>query len=148
MNNSLREVTFSQLSDIEYNIYLVNSSVKDYLDIMIIQFTGHYGFGSKGNPDAVFMVAIVNAALSAWKPDALILDFTNLEYEWGDRIEELFGLTSIPLALIVGPRSEEGIRTLLLGIDSTESIDQIGWVFKDFESAKEYIESEIKKYYL
>jgi hypothetical protein len=148
MNNSLREVTFSQLSDIEYNIYLVNSSVKDYLDIMIIQFTGHYGFGSKGNPDAVFMVAIVNAALSAWKPDALILDFTNLEYEWGDRIEELFGLTSIPLALIVRPRSEEGIRTLLLGIDSTESIDQIGWVFKDFESAKEYIESEIKKYYL
>lgn len=152
MDNFLKEVSFSQLSNLKYDIFLFESSVKSFFEIMIIKFTGQYGFGSGGNSDAVFMKAISKAALSAWVPKGLILDFTNLEYEWGDQIEILFDLnpfsrSPFPLALIVGEKSEEGVRTLILGCESTESIDQVDWVFKDFGSAREYIENKVKEYY-
>lgn len=83
----------------------------------------------------------------------LIIDLSELSYEWGDQLEDVFYVGSykyrdrpFPIAIIVGDKSEEAIRTLILGIVSTEGIDEIGWVFKDLSSAWEYIETKLKEY--
>jgi len=39
---------------------------------------------------------------------------------------------------------EEAVRTLLLGIDSKEPIDYIGWIFKNLETACKNINKKFK----
>lgn len=83
----------------------------------------------------------------------LIIDLSDLSYEWGDQIESVFFVgedkyidTLFPVALIVGSRSEEAIRTLFVGLESNKTIEEIGWAFKDLNRAWEYIESKLKEY--
>ncbi|WP_407873204.1 hypothetical protein [Paenibacillus melissococcoides] len=66
----------------------------------------------------------------------IVMDIGSAKY-----VEEPF-----PLAVIVGPHCEEAVRTLLLGIHSTESLDKFNWVHRDRESAWRYIEARIAAY--
>lgn len=119
---------------------------------MILKFIGCYGFGSSGNPDAAFMSAIGKAALEAWSPDGLIIDLSDLHYEWGDQLERVFNIgndqyidSPFPVALLVGANCEEAVRTLLLGMHSAQTIKEIGWVFTKLEEAWSYIEHTKKR---
>lgn len=141
------------LSEINYEVHIGKSNEVNFLKIMILKFIGEYGFGSAGNSDAIFMRAMGEAVLEAWNPGGLIIDLSELSYEWGDQLEDVFYVGSykyrdrpFPIAIIVGDKSEEAIRTLILGIVSTEGIDEYGWVFKDLSSAWEYIETKLKEY--
>lgn len=91
--------------------------------------------------------------VEAWEPSGLILDLSELAYEWGDRMENVFdighakyGDIPFPAALIVGERSEEAIRTLILGVYSDQTIDDIDWVHRDLSSAWAYIEQKLAAY--
>ncbi|WP_159888716.1 hypothetical protein [Paenibacillus puerhi] len=148
-----KQVKLEDLSNIQHEVYIGTSKEVDYLEIMIIKFVGNYGYGSDGNSDATFMRAIRSAVLEAWEPGGLILDLSDFSYEWGDRIETVFFVGDdkyrdipFPVALIVGNKSEEAIRTLLLGLESKKTIEEIGWVFKDLKSAWQYIEIKLKEY--
>ncbi|MCM3342457.1 hypothetical protein M3650_28495 [Paenibacillus sp. MER TA 81-3] len=114
MNHVLEKVSLHELSRLEHNIYLTKSTMRQYKDMMVLQFTGNYGYGSEGNSDAAYMKAIATAALSVWEPTALIINLSELTYEWGDRLEEIFYIgthqyddTPFPTALVVGPDCEE-----------------------------------------
>ncbi|MDQ0059988.1 hypothetical protein [Paenibacillus harenae] len=150
MNIITKQNKFEELSDIKYEVHIGNSYIVDYQTIMILKFIGVYGLGSSGNSDATFMCAIGKAALEAWDPSGLIIDLSDLSYQWGDLLERVFDIGNdkyidapFPLALIVGNSSEEAVRTLLLGIDSKKTIKEIGWVFKDLKDAWTYIENKM-----
>ncbi|WP_240636807.1 hypothetical protein [Paenibacillus silvae] len=148
-----KQLKLEELSDLKYEVHMGDSQAVHYCSIMILKFLGEYGFGSAGNSDARYMCAIGEAVVEAWEPSGLILDLSELAYEWGDRMENVFdighakyGDNPFPTALIVGERSEEAIRTLILGVYSDETIDDIDWVHRDLSSAWAYIEQKLAVY--
>jgi hypothetical protein len=46
--------------------------------------------------------------------------------------------------VVVGPQGEEAVRTLLLGENSHEPIEKVGYVFRHLESAWDFVEKQIK----
>lgn len=153
MNISTNQKKLEDLSEIEYEVHIGSSNEVNYLKIMILKFIGEYGFGSAGNSDAKYMRAMGEAVLEAWNPGGLILDLSDLSYEWGDQLEDVFYIGSykyrdkpFPIALIVGDKSEEAVRTLIVGINSTKALNEIGWVFRDLSSAWEFVEAKLKEY--
>lgn len=153
MNISTKQKKLEELSEIKYEVHMGRSIEVNYLNIMILKFFGEYGFGSAGNSDAKYMRAMGEAVLEAWNPGGLILDLSDLSYEWGDQLEDVFYIGSykyrdkpFPVALIVGDKSEEAIRTLIVGINSNKALNEIGWVFRDLSSAWEYVEAKLKEY--
>lgn len=118
------------------------STTTPYLDILIVTYLGHYPFGSSGNSDAHYMFAMGNAALHAYSPSGVIIDMSELHYEWGDMLEMVFGIGSdqyvdseFPMATVVGPGCREAVRTLIHGENSDKQIEDIGWVFESLEAA-------------
>ncbi|WP_193726845.1 hypothetical protein [Paenibacillus guangzhouensis] len=153
MKIKTEQKSLEELSSIQYEVHLGSSNTVDYLEIMILKFTGIYGYGSDGNSDAAYMTAIGKAVLEAWEPGGLIIDLRDLTYDWGDRIESIFSIGNdkysdipFPVSLIVGDKSEEAIRTLLLGIESIKYIEDIGWVFRNLNNAWNYIENKLNDY--
>lgn len=150
MKITTKQMKLADLSKVKYEVHIGNSNIRAYLKIMILKFIGSYGDGSSGNSDARYMSAIGKAALEAWGPSGVIIDLSELNYQWGDELDRVFDIGSdqyvdapFPTALIVGKSSEEAVRTLILGINSTQEISEIGWVFKDLEDAWNYIENQI-----
>ncbi|WP_413362968.1 hypothetical protein [Lysinibacillus sp. 3P01SB] len=153
MKISTTQIRLEELSEIKYEVHMGKSSEVNYVEIMILKFIGVYGFGSAGNSDAIFMRAIGEAVLEAWEPGGLIIDLSELSYEWGDQLESVFAVGSyryrdmpFPIALIVGDKSEEAIRTLIVGVRGSEGINEIGWVFREVSDAWNYIETKLKEY--
>ena len=146
----LQELTLGSLSSIEVSFFSGPSRAADYYDLLVVKFSGRYRNGSSGNPDALFMSAMAEAGIVAWGPAGLILDLRELEYEWGDLLEAVFaageshyGDTRFPQAIIVGPPCEKAVRTLVLGLDSTEPLESVPWVFRELESAWAYVEAQL-----
>jgi hypothetical protein len=116
-------------------------------DILVASFSGVYREGSAGELDARFIHAFGQAAVIAWEPEGMILDFSNLEYRRGDDLrsildigERAFGIDELPKAVVVGPGCEEGVRSLF---DSREPDPFPEWIFREFQAAWGYVESEM-----
>ncbi|TYA14465.1 hypothetical protein FRY98_01905 [Paenibacillus faecis] len=153
MNLETTRVRLEDLSQIDYEIHIGKSAAVEYRRVMILKFIGSYGFGSGGNSDATYMRAMGEAALEAWDPDALILDLSDLDYEWGDMMDYVFDMgvdkyadLPFPKAMVVSERCEEAIRTLLLGLYSPKGIEETGWVFRSLEDAWSYVEKKLVEY--
>ncbi|WII35143.1 hypothetical protein [Paenibacillus thiaminolyticus] len=153
MTLPINEVQLADMSGIEVKYYIGSAANRPYDEVLLIAYAGQYGFGSSGNHDARYMRAMGVAALEAWEPSGVILDWSELHYEWGDMLERVLDIGSVkyadetfPLAVIVGPHCEEAIRTLLLGLHSTDSLDKFEWIHRDRESAWRYIEAQIAAY--
>lgn len=99
-------------STVEVTFSLVESSEWRGRRILIVHFSGKYGFGSQGNPDAEHMRSSAVAAIDLWEPDALVLDLTQLHYEWGDLIDIAIGGYAPPTAIVVGPNCREALASL------------------------------------
>lgn len=145
-------LSLDELSSIEVTFQRVPCRSVDYLDILIVGFAGTYRIGSAGNPDAQYMAAMAEAGVVAWEPSAAILDLSKLHYEWGDMLEQVFdvgsaryGDSSFPVAVIVGPKCEEAIRTLLFGLESSESLDDRQGFCRDLESAWRYVDEQLER---
>jgi hypothetical protein len=161
----LQERTLGDLSQIKVRYFLGPSRHAPHLEILVIQYTGIYPPGSAGNDDAQYMKAMAKAGVAAFQPWGVIHDLSELTYEWGDRLDTafvgpeddgttsellgaVFGISNPPLAgqaaVVVGPQCEEAVRTLLLGVNSQEPIEKVGYVFRHLERAWEFVESQIK----
>lgn len=55
--------------------------VGDEFEVVAIKFMGAYGYGSAGNGDAAYMIAIRDYIVTCVLPSALIFDLRELEYE-------------------------------------------------------------------
>jgi hypothetical protein len=165
MSSDLKERRLSDLSRLEVRYYLAPSQKLEDANVLVIKYTGSYQDGCKGNSDAQFMCAMARAGIIAFEPNGVIHDLSQLTYNWGDmlsnvfsegvlrpnpaeeKLAEIFGHkwsdshTAQP-AVVVGPACEEAVRTLLLGTDSTAPISSVGWVFRDLDSARRFIDDQ------
>lgn len=115
---NLIEHRFDELSNLEYRVFLGVLEGEHNRTALVLKFTGTYGIGSAGRRDADFMQAITEAALAAWRCDAVIFDLREMAYEWGDDIWRVFGhglgysaISDLRQALIVSDLCRGGFST-------------------------------------
>lgn len=145
----MKEINPDLLSDIKVQYY----ESDDYTDILIIKYVGKYKYGSAGNNDARYMYAKGKLGFNLFEPEGIILDFQELEYQWGDMIELVFDIgvneyedEQLPIALVIGNGCEEGIGTLIYGINSEKTnATTEEWIFDNFDDAWRYVEKRIEK---
>lgn len=154
MNNSIKleNINPDTLSNIEVSYSIGHSRVTDYYEILVISYKGKYGFGSGGNNDAQYMYAKGEFGLNVYDPLGVVLNLTELEYEWGDMIDMVFNIgdnhyreLDFPLALVVGDKCKEALGTLFHGVESKESPTTREHVFDNFEEAWKYVEEKIER---
>ena len=160
----LTERPLQELSEVQVQFLTGPASRHPHLDILVIRYAGAYGFGSAGNGDALVMYAMAKAAVAAFEPWGVIHDLSELAYEWGDRLDQVLGVgpevgseaaladalfgsraatvAALP-AIVVGPRSAEAVRTLLLGERSEDPLEAVGNAFRDLSAAWEFVDAQI-----
>lgn len=109
-----------------------------HLPCLMVRFSGHYGIGSAGNPDANLMCGLVDLACGLWWHRSLIIDLRELHYQWGDEIDKAFHhRRRLPFALLVGPHCKAALATLLDGENphSTRRATDFHWVFDQLDDA-------------
>jgi hypothetical protein len=92
------------------------------------------------------MYVISDAAVEMWTPEALILDFRGLKYEWGDEMVKVFGAgarrwvddTAFPVLVVVSDLCRSGMTSLVrdeLGEDPSRRL------FDDIDLAVAFAET-------
>lgn len=147
---------FSVVDWAEYSTVGITYQVARYVfererELLHVSFTGNYGYGAAGNGDADFMDAMYRAAVEVVDPDGLILDFSDFNYEWGDRLGKVLNLPDSwaqverqPFAIVLGQGCEQGLRSLLLE-DLLWSESELGWVFHCVSDALEYVKDVMRE---
>lgn len=114
------EVTYSGLSSITHQIFIYKRQRYATSEVKIIKFIGSYHHGGAGRDDALYIRAACAAAQTAWFSETNILDFSELDYQWGDEMEWAFSFgwdSSIkyqfPLAVVVGDGCRKALQSLL-----------------------------------
>jgi hypothetical protein len=137
-----REIRLDALSDIEFRATLLEDSDDSFYAISVA-FTGSHGYGSRGNGDSQYISAMVHAALAAWRPSGLILDFRELTYEFGNGIADAIfaardddsGDWLTPTRIVVSSACRAGISSLLDFLKLDPSV----WLFDTVEGAYEAV---------
>jgi len=130
----LSPVSFKSLSSITYVIALPRHERFKTPEFVHVSFSGRYRDGAEGAPDATFIVAIMEAVQRAWYSECLIIDLTDLTYEWGDNMAWVYGIgwsgktrCHKPLAIIVSEKCRKALRTLSpddFDDDCVDSLDE------------------------
>lgn len=114
------EVTYADLSSITHQIFIYKRPRYVTSEIKIIKFTGSYRHGGAGHDDALYIRAACEAAQTAWFSETNILDFSELDYQWGDEMEWAFSFAwdssikyQFPLAVVVGDKCRKALQSLL-----------------------------------
>ncbi|PQO35112.1 ankyrin repeat domain-containing protein [Blastopirellula marina] len=134
------------MSDVQVRFSTGEIECEDYSrTILVIHFQGTYGIGSAGNDDALYMTVIGNAGIEAIRPDGVILDMSQLHYEWGDMLDSVLGIgdrsDSQSSAVVVGPDCREAIGTLCGGT-TMDVCDQDDF-FDDLADAWAYVRTRL-----
>lgn len=126
-------------SDITYAVRRWARDARPFISIVHLAFSGTYRSGSGGAPDAHYMSGILAIVEGAWRPSAIILDFSSLAYEWGDDIETVLPPDGGKNAVIVGDGSRRALSTLNWGVDTTRDITELPNFFDSFDAACKYV---------
>ncbi|ABC30555.1 hypothetical protein HCH_03824 [Hahella chejuensis KCTC 2396] len=105
--------------------------------VLLMRFSGTYGYGCKGNTDARYMTAMTHASIAFADPDALVFDFSKLTYEWGDAMAGVIAAgceRELETLVIAGEMAQEGLISL---VDSEMMMEPSEVVFISLESANE-----------
>ena len=137
----LESQTLESLSDLSVTFSLGNHPCESYpRTVLVMGCSGAYGVGSAGNPDATFLMAMGKAGIEAFGPHGMILDLSELTYEWGDMLEAVFGIAGDkPMAVVVGEQCRVAIGTLCFGETSTTDACEEQWIFDSLSDAWNYV---------
>jgi hypothetical protein len=106
------------------------------IDILIISFHGKYREGSAGNPDAGLIKGIIATGISVFDPFSVLIDLTDLEYNWGDALDLSFeGTESTTTVVLVSDKCRRAMSTLFHGINTVNDIVDNDFFFDDFDNA-------------
>ncbi len=144
----LTERRLDELSNLRYRIFTCPFGKRSDQTAIVVGFEGEYGYGSKGNGDALFMTAIIKAALAAWDSVALILDLRAMVYEWGDLIgsavfagADKYLDAPFPTSIVISDRNREGMTSFMrdeMGQDPQK------WLFDSLEEALRAVEEQLQ----
>ena len=114
------------------------------VDILIISFHGNYRDGSTGKADAGIIKGVITTGLSVFRPFSLLLDFSDLEYNWGDDLDLSFEETEpTTSAILIGEKCRRAMSTLAFGVDTDKDIVDSEFFFDDFDKALEKLKSKV-----
>jgi len=123
---------------ITYDFKIKNLRDTHLIDTLIISFHGKYRDGSTGKSDAGLIKGVVKTGLSVFDPFSLLIDLTDLEYNWGDNLdlsfEEAEPTTTV---ILVGEKCRRAISTLAFGMDTDKDIVDNDFFFDNFDKAIE-----------
>lgn len=132
----MRTVDVQSLSALTCTLHLHRDEEKN-IPVLVASFAGDYGVGSKGNGDGVFIAAETLRGLVAFDPCAVILDFREMRYSWGNTLFHVFqtvaqymdepGEPAFPVFAV----TSELCRDALLGLMGGEG----PWHFDDMDTA-------------
>jgi hypothetical protein len=126
-----------------YEFKIKNLRDTGLIDILIISFQGEYRYGSGGSPDAGFIKGIIKTGVSVFDPFSVLIDFTDLEYSWGDNFDLSFEeVESIKMVVVVGNKCRKGMSTLRFGMEATRDIVDNVFFFDNFEKAINILKKE------
>lgn len=120
--SGLVPISLEQLSEVQYSAALAPHATFEKPEFLYAAFRGAYRSGSAGSPDATYIMAVMAALDRAWRPDAFIVDLSELTYTSGDEMRWIWDLGSQtcrcrrPLAVIAG----DGCRHALLTLNPDE----------------------------
>ncbi|MFV8752651.1 hypothetical protein ACNOYE_19050 [Nannocystaceae bacterium ST9] len=98
--------------------------------VLIMHVRGTYRTGSYGNPDADALVLALHGMLRMLSPDALVFDFRELDYTWGNRMAEVLRCDNeerwLPIvrSYCVSDRCRPALASL--GLDAEVLLDDLG----------------------
>lgn len=128
----LSTVTLKDLSLLTHEVRLPETKKFHSPAFKVISYHGEYRHGADGKPDALYIMATAAAAHEAWYTDGIIIDFSDLRYEWGDNMEWVLGIArttpdgcSYPLVIIVGDKCREALLSLLRGKYAEFCVDSL-----------------------
>jgi hypothetical protein len=138
------------LSEIRCEYFLSPTSRNAYKHILTVRYTGLYRVGCKGGPDATYMQAVAAAALVATSPNGLVVDFTALDYKWGDDLERVYDVAtdwpyrgaSLPFALVLGEHCRTAVISLACQGQTLQEPED--WMFDTFPEAWQYVDERIR----
>ncbi|MCL4267464.1 MAG: hypothetical protein KJ069_30095 [Anaerolineae bacterium] len=139
---NFKSVSFeSECPTIHYAFQIKRSTRSTFQSVLIASFSGKYRHGSAGNPDASYMWGLLKTAIELWNPKAVIIDLHDLEYSWGDRMEEVFSAPEDEyLAIVVGPKNRKALSTLILGLDTKKDVTENKLFYDSLDDALNYLE--------
>lgn len=137
-------IDLAQGSNIQFSIQRWTGDKRPYRSILLISFSGDYRDGAAGGPDALYMNGIVGMINEIWSPGGIILDLRNINYKWGDEMDLVLSAPSQdPFAVLVSEKCEPAISTLVLGLESKESVLQQDGFFDSLDAAFNFIQQKL-----
>ena len=135
------EVKFEErCPTISYSIFLDSDEPNQFRKVMLIKLSGQYRDGAKGNPDSEYMYGIILTASRVWHPRAVVIDISDLEYQWGDEFERIYSVIGVQLwAIVVSDKCRRAMSTLEFGINTKKDITELENFFDNMQDALEYI---------
>ena len=117
---NLSTVTLQELSSLTHEVKLPETERFQTPLLKVISYHGEYRYGAGGKSDALYICATATAAHKAWYTEGIIIDFSDLKYEWGDEMEWVFGIAqggptkcAFPLVVLVGSSCKQAIQSLI-----------------------------------
>lgn len=136
------KVKFIDKTDINYSLHTVGEKNK-YSKILIAEFSGTYKSGSAGASDAKFIKGITKTAKDVWDCFGIIIDFSDLYYDWGDEMDCFLPFDE-NFALVVSDKCESGIATLLFGLNTNKKAIETDFIFSNTNDAQNYVIEKLK----
>ncbi len=104
------------------------------IDILHIKFSGIYRPGSIGKSELGYMTGNYELGKAVWRPFKIVIDISDVEYEWGDDMELLLDISDPKSSvIIVGKKNRKAISTLMFGMDTEKDIVDNKFFFDDLE---------------
>ncbi len=137
---NLKRISFDEIA-IRYEFQLETTGPNQFWYTLIAKFAGHYREGSAGRPDACFVLGMARTAVEVWHAAALVLDLSELQYQWGDEMEHLLPPdVGVPAAVVVGPGCARSIATLLWDdVNTAHEATEAEFVFANLQDGWENV---------
>jgi hypothetical protein len=141
---NLKSVTIDEYCPtITYDFKIQNLRDTYLIDILVISFHGTYRDGSAGSPDAGLIKGIVKTGLTVFAPFSLLIDFSDLEYNWGDNLDLSFEETgNTTTVVLVSEKCRRAMSTLSFGVDTNKDIVDNEFFFDSFDKAIDKLKSK------
>lgn len=105
----MAKLRFEDLSALQWSALTLGT--QEPWDALVLEFSGEYGYGCKGNDDGGFMEAVSTLARGLWPARNRVVDLRRLSYQWGDWISSALGGDRV--AIVVSDLCREGLTSLV-----------------------------------
>lgn len=138
----LKEIHYRKPEGIDASYAVLDQARSSEASVLVVSFRGEYPDGSRGHQHGAYIAYTVMCGLHAFSPDALVLDFRELNYRWGNSLLRVFQDVSqfqdadlpadgygFPIVVVASAKSS-GLQSLLRGPASGEQT-----LFDDIDDA-------------